>query len=765
MSSLAEIMSQQLAKQLEAEELAAVAEMEQREALEALHAAGIDPFADDAPTEAAETDDERAAREADEAAAVRAAAEAEAALGIASGGPAATDHGESGHTCHRERGPLGALGACWKMSSSRSAATHSSAVATVPSPARPALADADLALALRLQAEEEEAAARGANVPASGKQSLAVSAPRRHEGRRVYGAGDWEAAEADAAALAVEDATRRRAIAAAAADEEEAEEREEFSASRGTASKHDAEITGRRNVRQLARDFSAQAGAIEDVRGASGKGLRLSNRVASDLRRHFAKGTVKGVRSSGRVDAEGRATRDAVLDEATRLILFRLVTAGAMDTVSGVLRAGKEAAVLHGTGWRGADDSSMWNGLGSEAGSVVRAELASVGATTAPASVAGTERAEEEEEEDEADAEEEEDAAPAEGEAEAAASLFGEGLADLTSRAGGRGHDDDDEEDAAGAEAAPSVAAGLAASTARAALAAAPLPEVAVKVFRTTLNEFSQRFDYLSGDRRYRHARRAKKQNPRKLIRLWSRKEYANLHRIYLAGLPCPRPRLHRHHVLVMDFLGDDGWPAPQLREAGTRRAATWRRAYEHTVSIMHGLYHCARLVHADLSEFNLLWHRRRVWLIDVGQSVEISHPGAERFLAADCANITRFFARQGVAVAEPGALAELVKDDSMVSVFRHRRAQDRAKAERRAAAVAAFVAAAADEEEAEAGGDGAAADGEPAAGAAASDPAGEDHTSEPAAVGGDDDPVTAALRALVEAHPWDGAAVPDTAA
>ena len=37
--------------------------------------------------------------------------------------------------------------------------------------------------------------------------------------------------------------------------------------------------------------------------------------------------------------------------------------------------------------------------------------------------------------------------------------------------------------------------------------------------------------------------------------------------RIYKAGIPCPEPILLRSHVLLMDFLGVDGWPAPRLKE------------------------------------------------------------------------------------------------------------------------------------------------------------------------------------------------------
>jgi serine/threonine-protein kinase RIO1 len=56
-------------------------------------------------------------------------------------------------------------------------------------------------------------------------------------------------------------------------------------------------------------------------------------------------------------------------------------------------------------------------------------------------------------------------------------------------------------------------------------------------------------------------------------------------------------------------------------------------------------------MIHADLSEFNLLWHLNRVWVIDVGQSVLKDHPHALEFLLRDCQNITNFFEKRGTTI------------------------------------------------------------------------------------------------------------------
>ena len=57
-----------------------------------------------------------------------------------------------------------------------------------------------------------------------------------------------------------------------------------------------------------------------------------------------------------------------------------------------------------------------------------------------------------------------------------------------------------------------------------------PLPsECAVKVFKTTLNEFKNRDRYIKDD--YRFKARFGKQNPRKVVRMWAEKEMHNLKR------------------------------------------------------------------------------------------------------------------------------------------------------------------------------------------------------------------------------------------
>lgn len=53
----------------------------------------------------------------------------------------------------------------------------------------------------------------------------------------------------------------------------------------------------------------------------------------------------------------------------------------------------------------------------------------------------------------------------------------------------------------------------------------------------------------------------------RRREKVWAEKEMRNLKRLVASGIPCPSPVLIKNNVLVMDFLGKSGWPAPRLRD------------------------------------------------------------------------------------------------------------------------------------------------------------------------------------------------------
>lgn len=181
---------------------------------------------------------------------------------------------------------------------------------------------------------------------------------------------------------------------------------------------------------------------------------------------------------------------------------------------------------------------------------------------------------------------------------------------------------------------------------------------MALKIYKTSILVFKDRDRYVSGEFRFRSG--YSRSNPRKMVKLWAEKEMRNLKRLHGAGLPVPNPTILRMHVLGMEFMGRDGWPSPRLRDAGlsTNKLLS---AYMEVVDFMRDMYQKCKLVHADLSEYNMLWHDGRVVVIDVSQSVETDHPRALEFLRTDCVNVTDFFRRGGVNVMTPRELFDYV--------------------------------------------------------------------------------------------------------
>ncbi|KAG8196037.1 hypothetical protein JTE90_029007 [Oedothorax gibbosus] len=170
----------------------------------------------------------------------------------------------------------------------------------------------------------------------------------------------------------------------------------------------------------------------------------------------------------------------------------------------------------------------------------------------------------------------------------------------------------------------------------------------AVKIYKTSILIFKDRDKYVSGDFRFRHG--YCRHNPRKMVQTWAEKEFRNLSRIFREGIPCPEPLILRSHVLVMKFIGKNCIPAPLLKNVDLSKEK-YCELYLDCLTMMRDLYTKCKLIHADLSEYNVLYHEGKMVLIDVSQSVEPDHPHSMDFLRKDCINMTDFFKKRGVEV------------------------------------------------------------------------------------------------------------------
>jgi len=188
--------------------------------------------------------------------------------------------------------------------------------------------------------------------------------------------------------------------------------------------------------------------------------------------------------------------------------------------------------------------------------------------------------------------------------------------------------------------------------------------DVAVKVFKR-ITEFKGRGAYVDGDPRY-FGQAFRKNSEREQVEIWAEKEYRNLLRANRSRVPVPTPLHCTENIIFMRFMGNNGWPAPQIREIEMRNGSKkWDVLYSQCMEAIRRLFVGARLVHGDLSEYNILVAPSfqvenaissvedkemdlQVVLIDFGQAVEIRHPEAQSFLERDLARVRTFFDKQG---------------------------------------------------------------------------------------------------------------------
>uniref|UniRef100_A0A0M3HQQ3 Serine/threonine-protein kinase RIO3 n=2 Tax=Ascaris TaxID=6251 RepID=A0A0M3HQQ3_ASCLU len=162
----------------------------------------------------------------------------------------------------------------------------------------------------------------------------------------------------------------------------------------------------------------------------------------------------------------------------------------------------------------------------------------------------------------------------------------------------------------------------------------------AIKVYKMTLAEFKNRSEYVQNDYRFK--------NPRRVLRVWAEKEFMNLHRMFRAGLRCPEPIRLRRHVMMMSLIGSGGRAAPKLKSIEWEDQESKADAFQQVREAMSRMFKECRLVHGDLSEFNILYHLGHAYIIDVSQAIDVSHPRSLFFLLRDIENVLEYFGRVG---------------------------------------------------------------------------------------------------------------------
>jgi RIO kinase 1 len=175
---------------------------------------------------------------------------------------------------------------------------------------------------------------------------------------------------------------------------------------------------------------------------------------------------------------------------------------------------------------------------------------------------------------------------------------------------------------------------------------------LALKIFRTSTSTFKHFSKYIEGDPRFKGL----SGNRRKMIYAWTNKEYRNLQRYYEAEIPVPEPVSYAKNCLVMEYIGDENGPAPQLKDVALEEPT---ETYDEIISFIIDGWQEAHLVHGDMSEYNILMPEEGPILIDCGQAMTADHFNSKELLIRDIENINRFFRNRGADVFKTETIME----------------------------------------------------------------------------------------------------------
>ena len=162
---------------------------------------------------------------------------------------------------------------------------------------------------------------------------------------------------------------------------------------------------------------------------------------------------------------------------------------------------------------------------------------------------------------------------------------------------------------------------------------------------------FRQAVDYTE-NRKTKNSRRARAMEKRTRYgrkaqeEAWQSAEVDALYRLAAAGVRVPKPYNFHEGVLLMELVtGADGEPAPRLDDV--EFTADEARTHHHTLMMQVVRMLCAGVIHADLSEFNVLLGSDGPVIIDLPQAVDAAgNNHAKSMLERDVRNLTNYFGR-----------------------------------------------------------------------------------------------------------------------
>lgn len=89
-----------------------------------------------------------------------------------------------------------------------------------------------------------------------------------------------------------------------------------------------------------------------------------------------------------------------------------------------------------------------------------------------------------------------------------------------------------------------------------------------------------------------------------------------------------------------------------------------WNKCFDECKDILHRMYKKCHLIHGDFSEYNILYYDGKCYVIDVGQSIDLSHEDRDLYLERDVNSIISFFRSRGVETESSDELIAFIKSE-----------------------------------------------------------------------------------------------------
>ncbi|MGM5483420.1 MAG: serine protein kinase RIO [Nanobdellota archaeon] len=169
--------------------------------------------------------------------------------------------------------------------------------------------------------------------------------------------------------------------------------------------------------------------------------------------------------------------------------------------------------------------------------------------------------------------------------------------------------------------------------------------KVVVKIYRLENCNFRKMINYIRSDPRFNSIKPRK----RDVVLAWVQREYRNILLARNKGIRVPTPFIYKGNIIVQEFIGLDKEIAPQLKNVVFENRKEAKECYNEVINQISKLYNDAGIVHADLSEYNILYHDKKPVLIDFSQATSKDDYHAKEYLERDIRNIVNYFKKIGL--------------------------------------------------------------------------------------------------------------------